>query len=448
MKKKIYIKGMHCVACEKILEDELAHVPFVKEVKADRKKGEVEIRYGEKEPSTLAIKEMVKKIGYEAQEVPFDFEKKSRTEKILQNFNAVLIVIFLFIIYRIFQNFEIMDKINIQSDELTYGIAFLIGLAASVSTCLAIVGGVAIAFSEKYQSEGRGFYENAVKPNILFHIGRLTTFFVLGGLLGLIGGEINISGNFVAIFTIIIAIIMGMLGLNILGIIPSISNFGLRMPKKLTQKWSALKRSERKTAPLFLGGLTFFLPCGFTQSMQIFALTSGSFFAGGSILFLFALGTVPALLILGITTSWAKGKGVVVFQKVVGIIIILFAIYAFNSGLALRGGNKNIFQIQTKLEENKINNNNNNNNEQIVRMSITSRGFIPSTLKIKKGVPVEWIINGNQISGCTNKIIIPSLNISQGINYGENVVRFTPNKTGEIPFSCWMGMVKGKFIVE
>lgn len=446
MKKKIYIKGMHCVACEKILEDELMRVPFVKEVKADRKRGEVEIRYGEREPNTLAIKEMVEKIGYEASEESFNAQEKNIKKNVAQWLNAILIVLLLFFIYRIFQNFEIVDRINIQGTELTYSIAFLVGLVASVSTCLAIVGGVVIAFSEKYKSEGRGFYENAIKPNILFHIGRLTTFFVLGGLLGLIGGEINISGNFIAIFTIIIAIIMGLLGLNILGIIPSISNFGLKMPKKITQKWSVFKNSEHKMAPLFLGGLTFFLPCGFTQSMQIFALTSGSFFTGGIILLLFALGTVPALLILGITTSWAKGRGVVVFQKVAGIIIILFAIYTLNSGLALRGANNNVFQKQipapTKLEENK------NGDEQVIRMKITSQGFAPNTLKIKKGVPVKWIIDGNQVSSCTNKIIVPSLNISKNISKGENVVTFTPDKVGEIPFSCWMGMVRGKFIVE
>ncbi|MFZ2975384.1 MAG: sulfite exporter TauE/SafE family protein [Candidatus Moraniibacteriota bacterium] len=446
MKKKIYIRGMHCVACEKIIEDELMHVPFVKEVKADRKKGELEIRYGEKEPNTLAIQEMVKKIGYEAQESPFDLEKKTTVEKILQNLNAIIIAIFLVVIYRIFQNFGILDRINIQSTEITYAVAFLVGLVASVSTCLAVVGGVVIAFSEKYKSEGRGFYENAVRPNVMFHAGRLVTFFVLGGLLGFIGGEINISGNFVAIFTIIVAIVMGILGLNILGIIPSISEFGIRMPKGITKKWSAFKNSEHRMTPLFLGGLTFFLPCGFTQSMQIFALTSGSFFMGGAILFLFALGTVPALLILGITTSWAKGKGIAVFQKVAGIIIILFAIYTLNSGLALRGANNNIFQkqnpIQTEVEEN------NNSNEQIIRMKITSQGFAPSTLKIKKDIPVKWIIDGNQVSSCTNKIIIPSLDISKNISKGENVINFTPKKTGEIPFSCWMGMVRGKFIVE
>jgi uncharacterized protein len=448
MKKKIYIKGMHCVACEKILEDELSNVPFVKEVKADRNKGEVEIRYGEKEPNILAIKEIVKKVGYEAQEIPFNSKKKTGIEKLLQNINAILIVIFLFIAYQFFQSLGILDKINIQNTNITYGVAFLIGLVASVSTCLAIIGSVVIAFSEKYKTEEKGFYKNAIEPNILFHTGRLVTFFILGGMLGFIGGEINISGNFVSIFTIIISVIMGLLGLNILGIIPSISNFGIRMPKKFSQSWTKLKYSKHRAAPLIIGGLTFFLPCGFTQSMQIFALASGSFLTGGIVLFLFALGTTPVLLVLGITTSWARGKGVAVFQKVAGIIIIIFAVYSFNSGLALKGANANIFQ---KPLDNKLDNkteNTKNNSEQIIEMHVTNSGFEPSVFKLKKGVPVKWVIKGDQLSGCTSKIIVPSLNISKPLTSGDNIINFTPESSGTIPFSCWMGMVRGKFIIE
>ena len=81
-------------------------------------------------------------------------------------------------------------------------------------------------------------------------------------------------------------------------------------------------------------------------------------------------------------------------------------------------------------------------------MHVTTQGFEPNVLKLKKGVPVRWVIKGDNITGCTSKIIVPSLNISQPLVSGDNIVEFTPQKAGEIPFSCWMGMVRGKFIVE
>ena len=136
-----------------------------------------------------------------------------------------------------------------------------------------------------------------------------------------------------------------------------------------------------------------------------------------------------------------------VFQKVAGMLIIFFAVYTLQSGLALSGVKNNVLSSKkdTQQTEDKVKN---NENAQVVEMSITQRGFVPSVLKIKKGVPVRWVIKGDAVTGCTNKIIVPSLNISKNISYGENIIKFTPDKAGEIPFSCWMGMVRGKFIVE
>jgi len=440
---------MHCVACEKILEDELIHVPFVKEVKADRKKGEVEIRYGEKEPNTLAIKEMVKKIGYEAfEEKPENNNKKEKTT-FMQWLKAVIIVAIILVVFRIFQDVGIVDNINIKGVEASLGISFLVGIVASLSSCLIIVGGVIIAFSEKYKGEGKDFFSRAVKPNLIFHFGRLATFFVLGGLLGLLGGQINISGNFISVFTIIIAIIMGWLGLNILGIVPSIVNLGLGLPKSLTKHWNSLKGSEHKAAPFLLGVSSFFLPCGFTQSMQIFALTSGSFWTGGLSLLLFALGTVPSLLILGISASWSSNRKMVVFQKVAGMLVVLFAFFTVQSGLALKGVSTNVISTNdTKQTTSSVEKKIDDKNVQVVEMHVTSSGFQPAVLKVKKDILVKWIVKGDQISGCTNKIIVPSLEISKALVSGDNIINFTPKNTGTIPFSCWMGMVQGKFIVN
>ncbi|MDO9231172.1 MAG: sulfite exporter TauE/SafE family protein [bacterium] len=449
MKKKIYIKGMHCVACEKILEDELIHIPFVKEVKADRKKGEVEIRYGDKEPNTLAIKEMIKKIGYEAFEEKPENNNKEEKTTFMQWLKAVIIVAIILVVFRIFQDAGIVDSINIKDVEASLGISFLVGIVASLSSCLIIVGGVIIAFGEKYKGEGKDFFSRAVKPNLIFHLGRLTTFFVLGGFLGLLGGQINISGNFVAVFSIAIALIMGWLGLNILGIVPSISNLGLGLPKSLTKHWDSLKSSEHKAAPFLLGVSSFFLPCGFTQSMQIFALTSGSFWTGGLSLLLFALGTVPSLLILGITASWSSSRKMVVFQKVAGILVVLFAFFTLQSGLALKGVATNVISTSdTKQTTSSADKKIDDKNMQVVEMHVTSSGFQPAVLKIKKDIPVKWIVKGDQLSGCTNKIIVPSLEISKALVSGDNIINFTPKNTGTIPFSCWMGMVQGKFIVE
>jgi len=119
--------------------------------------------------------------------------------------------------------------------------------------------------------------------------------------------------------------------------------------------------------------------------------------------------------------------------------------------LALRGVTTNVISTNDTKQttpssstEKKID----DKNVQIVEMRVTSSGFQPAVLKIKKDIPVKWIVKGDQLSGCTNKIIVPSLEISKALVSGDNIINFTPKTTGTIPFSCWMGMVKGKFIVE
>ena len=267
---------------------------------------------------------------------------------------AGIIVVFAVFLYRTVQPAGWFGGFSAQNKELTLGISFLVGVAASLSSCLAVVGGMVIAFSEKYQTSAQdNFFRGALWPNVKFHLGRIATFFVFGGLLGLVGGKISLSGNFISIYTIIIAAVMGWLGLSILGFVPPISSFGIKTPKFLLRYWGKLEDSEHKAAPYFLGGLTFFLPCGFTQSMQIFALASGGFWTGALALAVFSLGTMPVLLALGATASWAKLEKIAFINKAAGVIVILFAAYTFNSGFALWGAKRMSPEIRRLKNRNK-----------------------------------------------------------------------------------------------
>ncbi|MDO9100574.1 MAG: cupredoxin domain-containing protein, partial [Caldisericota bacterium] len=86
---------------------------------------------------------------------------------------------------------------------------------------------------------------------------------------------------------------------------------------------------------------------------------------------------------------------------------------------------------------------------QTVEMRGKYAGWDPATLHIKAGARVTWIIWGDEVTSCTNRIIVPSLSISLPLKAGKNSVTFTaPSKAGVVPFSCWMGMVRGQFVVD
>ena len=59
---------------------------------------------------------------------------------------------------------------------------------------------------------------------------------------------------------------------------------------------------------------------------------------------------------------------------------------------------------------------------------------------------LKLIIDGDTLTSCNNEVIFPSLDIRKKLSRGENVIEFTPTE-GDINFSCWMGMKRGKIKV-
>jgi sulfite exporter TauE/SafE len=392
------------------------------------------------------IQQKIEKLGYTISSQP---TKKSNIKLSASKKQWVYALIIVFILYKLYSGLQKTGLLSFfdSTESVGYGAAFLIGIVASLSTCLAIIGAVVISFGAKYQRAGTKF-ERTIQPHLLFHVGRVASFFVLGGLLGLLGSIFTFSPFIMAWFSLLIAFILIWLGLNILGFAPSLTAAGIHMPKKFLRHWQRLENSEHHLAPAILGAATFFLPCGFTQSMQLLAMTSGSFWIGGMTLAAFALGTLPVLLGIGIISSKSQNKKYTVFKLVTGIIIVLFGWYSLSAASAILGislptiGSNTVStgQDTTPLQSTE--------NVQTVYMTVDYSGYTPNTIRIKNNVPVRWIIDVTQISGCTNEIIIPTLGLSKKLTTGKNYVTFTPRKKGRLGFSCWMGMVRGTFIVE
>jgi plastocyanin domain-containing protein len=87
------------------------------------------------------------------------------------------------------------------------------------------------------------------------------------------------------------------------------------------------------------------------------------------------------------------------------------------------------------------------NGVQVVNSSLRSGRYPPIT--VEAGLPVRWIIDAPQgtINGCNNRMIIPEYKIQHSFKQGENVIEFTPEKTGVFRYSCWMGMIRSTITV-
>ncbi len=209
--------------------------------------------------------------------------------------------------------------------------AFLVGLVASVSTCLAVVGGLVLSLSATYARKGA-----TMRPHALFHLGRLGGFFVLGGLLGALGSVVRVGVYGSTILGIVVSVVMLVLGLQLLELTPRVHAFTI--PRGLFDRITVWSRSLGRGAPVLIGTSTFFLPCGFTQSMQVMALASGSMVQGALTMVAFALGTLPVLALLSFgSRDLAQSKYRGVFFKVVGCLVILFALFNLHTALTVFG---------------------------------------------------------------------------------------------------------------
>ncbi len=325
-----HVNGMHCKACVVLTESELTDVPEVSYAKSSLANHSVEVTgdFGDKEPKHIArdLSEVLKPHGY-----TISHEKQKRPVQ-WSDFRIALPIAGVFI--ALFINLQKLGIVNlVTTSEVGYGTAFVIGLIASVSTCMAVVGGLALSLSANFAKEG-----DKVHPQMLFHAGRLVSFFLLGGVIGALGSTFQLGTMGTFALSMIVALVLLVLGINLLDIFPWAKRIQPTIPRFIGTRVHGLKNINHALMPLLVGVATFFLPCGFTQSMQIYTLTTGSFAAGSLIMGIFALGTLPVLALLSFSSLgiYTKAQSSVFF-KTAGLVVIFFGLFNLMNGLVAAG---------------------------------------------------------------------------------------------------------------
>jgi sulfite exporter TauE/SafE/copper chaperone CopZ len=448
LKKHIVpIKGMHCRSCELLVEEKLMKVSGVKRCDVDYKRGRAEISYLGVAPEERALRQAITQAGYEIGETA----KTSFFSADRQDYKDLLAVIFYVLAgYWILKALGFTGlNFNIASNPSSLGVVILVGLVAGFSSCMALVGGLVLGLSAKHATKHpEASTAQKFKPHLYFNAGRIGGYAVLGGVLGSAGSFLQLSGNALGLMTILVGAVMLIIGLQLIGIFPRLNSWKLTLPKGIAKMLGADKAkaeySHRNSS--LMGALTFFLPCGFTQAMQLYAISTGDFTKGAAIMGLFALGTAPGLLSVGGLSSIFRGGAAKKFFKFAGVIVIFLALFNFSNGLALAGwawdsgdtaGTQQANDPNVTLVD----------GVQVVKMKEVYAGYRPNKFTIQKGVPVRWEIDAQAPYSCAASIVVSKLNIRKNLQAGLNVIEFTPKETGKIAFSCSMGMYTGSFNV-
>lgn len=319
----------------------------------------------------------------------------------------------------------------------------LLGLVAGTSSCIAVSGGLMLGVIAKARAR--------MRTTVMFVAGRIISYAVLGGAIGAVGKALTPSPYVVGALTVLAALAMLIMGLQMLHLAPAwLMGLMPRMPKSWGHKILDREGSTHPTAPFLLGAATFFLPCGFTQALQLYALTTGSAATSAGILLAFALGTAPALLALGWASNSLKGKAGTLFYRFAGALLIVLGFWNMQNGLSITGipiafprlnlGAEGVAASESAVLY--------NGKEQVVDLTVDYGGYSPREFTLQRDVPARIRASGPGIGGCLSILQIPKLGIRKRLDpNGVTEIAFTPKDPGRYPFSCAMGMFRGTFEV-
>jgi hypothetical protein len=257
---------------------------------------------------------------------------------------------------------------------------------------------------------------------------------------------LQISPQITGYLVVAISFLMIALGLQMLGV-KAFRKFQISAPKSVTRKIADENNFHGKYMPFVMGALTFFLPCGFTITAQSLALLSGSAVSGALIMGAFALGTIPVLFFIGLSSVKFSSKPHLAerFSKVAGFLVIFFALFNMSNQIAVLGINLSQNTQQQIIEPNQDGMAPIVDGKQILVMTATGSADSPNYFKVKAGIPVKWEITAGNSLGCNGAIISKDLYDGEiDLTPGQvSVKEFTPTSAGIFGFSCTMGMIRG-----
>ncbi|HEY3426365.1 MAG TPA: sulfite exporter TauE/SafE family protein, partial [Negativicutes bacterium] len=324
------------------------------------------------------------------------------------------------------------DMSSALKGEVSYFLLLAIGFFTSLH-CIGMCGGILMSQSISTQAAGKSL---AFWRSLSYNGGRVLGYTALGGIVGAIGSVISVSIGFMSGIAIFAGIFMILMGLNMAG-------FGI-VRRIMTISLPTHSLALKSKTPFVVGLFNGLMPCGPLQTMQLYALGTGSALAGATAMFIFAIGTLPLMLSFGAVTGIMSKDSTKRILKCSGVFIIILGIIMANRGLAIAGFQVPFsnFIVQNTGSAGRAVKAEINNGVQTIQMTANNQGYVPNVLYVQKGIPVQWVINGEQINSCNNQIIMPAIHIKKKLTSGENIIEFIPQGE-DLNFSCWMGMISG-----
>ncbi len=440
---RLAVEGMSCSTCERRIEKAVRALGGVSGVRASSSLGEVKVTCDAERVDRPAIEAAIQAAGYQVRTDP-----AASRGSILWFLGLLAVMAAVYLIIRSTVGFTFLPSVT---QNMGYGLIFVVGLLTSLH-CVAMCGGIVLSQGIRRNNpeqpeptaptglDQRRSLGERLRPNLLYNGGRVVSYTIIGGLVGALGSVLSLSTTLKGILPVAAGVFMLFLGIRMLGIFPWLSRLKLAIPGIPSGRLGA---AAARRGPFVVGLLNGLMPCGPLQTMQIYALGTGSFLAGALSMFLFSVGTVPLLLGLGAVSSLLSARFNRRMVQASGVLVLALGLLMFTRGLNLFGvsfPNPPAVAVgltaPTGVAVARV-----AGAYQEVRTTVEANAYHPFVVQV--GIPVRWTVSvkAADLNGCNSPLTVPELGIRKELVPGDNLIEFTPDHAGTIVYTCWMGMI-------
>lgn len=438
------VGGMRCPGCESVIEEAISRIHGVHRVRADYARESVAVTFDSRKAKPEHLLEVIEQAGYTCTANPSDQHGhfvRTLLSALLGLGGIALILV----------AGEWVNRIHLPGldQHLSYGLLFLVGLLSGFH-CVGMCGGFVLGYTARNAALGR---HSLAFSHLMYGIGKMFSYTAIGGMFGLLGSVIAFTPLLRGIAGVVAGSFLVLMGLSMLKVFPAL-RLGLRMPNVLRRFIHGEARRHR--GPLAFGLLNgLMIACGPLQAMYVMAAGTGSFVEGAKRLFVFGAGTLPMLLGFGMMTSLVSHRASERILKLSAVFVMIIGLIMVNRGLVLTGTGYDVntmsavarveFSRWIDLLRARMPA---EGDYQTIHMTVTQSGYRPNSFVLRQGIPVKWVIDGRELTHCNERLLVPALGLDILLVKGTQTVEFVPAESGVIPWSCWMGMLPGSFVVQ
>ena len=440
-----HARGMHCHGCEHVIEAAVRKLAGVRSVSASYPTETVVVDYDADATNFSAICNSVEQNGYR---VVLTEEAQRRRSPFIRLAIIVAALAGLAALILFDTRWISAEGEPDIAQHMSLGLLFLLGLLTGFH-CVGMCGAFVVSYAAADARAGRSSFVS----HLSYGAGKTLSYTAIGAAFGWLGAFIAFTPMLRGVAGVAAGAFLSSSGSICSGCSRRCAAFGSDCLGPL-QNWVNREAGGARHRPFVIGLLNgLMIACGPLQAMYVMAAGTGSPVEGAKTLFVFGLGTLPVMLAFGALTTVLSGAVTHRLLTASGVIVVALGAVMINRGLILTGSGADLASLMTSwrspapVERAQPQQDSAAPKTQTIEMEANGLGFTPTRFTLLRGVPVKWVINATQVTTCNNRILVPSLKLEFDVKPGRQTIEFTPEKTGVIPWSCWMGMLRGEFVV-